>query len=385
MSLERELLPAWGRFAPFIVASLTSAIRPPVPIRAVLTVWASYFLYWLTANYNTGGGVAQDYTAGCANGTAACSLWVFGWLCDPLKDWRYKGEKEAPRDYPLLKRVYYAACLQLNIRLVGCSAQVSSVPPPRAASSRREFLIDRSLRVLQCLLYIDIAQSYVHLQPAFSLQGTDQFPTGLRGYVLHTACVFAWRLQTYAALKLGHTLVALFCVATGLFNRNPEDWRDMFGNWSDAYTVRRFWGRTWHQQFRRLFNIPGRSLVSTLGLRKGGTSSAYVQLYLAFFLSGLIHVYGDIMVGTQHTGKSIPFFMLQALVITFEDGVIAVARRVTGSGERGPTLTMRLLGYAWVLVWFSVSLRAQLEWMVPLGVAGPEWLPFSLVRAFPPM
>ncbi len=46
--------------------------------------------------------------------------------------------------------------------------------------------------------------------------------------------------MTYAILKMYYEAASLLAVGLGL--GRPEDWPDMFGNWSDAYTLRRLWG-----------------------------------------------------------------------------------------------------------------------------------------------
>lgn len=51
------------------------------------------------------------------------------------------------------------------------------------------------------------------------------------------------------------------------------------------------------------------------------------------------------------------FFMQQAVAITFEDGVIVLARRV-GINENQWT---RMIGYAWVWWWFSHCLPPMFD------------------------
>jgi hypothetical protein len=63
-------------------------------------------------------------------------------------------------------------------------------------------------------------------------------------------------------------------------------------------------------------------------------------------------------------GHGLRFFMLQALAITCEDGVIAFASKATGiGGGRG----WRLLGYIWVLMWFAYSVPAMMDPIIDAG------------------
>ncbi|KAI8990714.1 membrane bound O-acyl transferase family-domain-containing protein [Trametes punicea] len=384
MSGERELLPPWATIAPHVILLAVVTTRPPVWPRLVLTALMLCLYYTILAHYTTGQGLLHDYGIGSSVGNWAAGLFLYLWLCDPMKDWRWRGEKVTPSEYPLLKRFYYAACVHFNVRLIGWNSQVANLPPPTASGSRGEFLRHRSLHALRCLLYLDLAESYMHLQPLFPLLGTDAFPTGWRGFVMRFQCLFASYVMIYAMMNLGHLLVVIFSVATGFFGGNLEDWRPGFGNWTDAYTVRRFWGRTWHQSLRRNFTITSRALTNALGFKKGTNASSYTQLYTAFALSGLIHVGGDVMCGPPYVDKSLVFFLANAVAITFEDAVIAMGRRFLNLGP-GPTRWMKWVGYIWVVTWFYIVAPLHVDWMLHLpGAIHEELLPFSIVRSYAP-
>ncbi|KAI8990716.1 membrane bound O-acyl transferase family-domain-containing protein [Trametes punicea] len=384
MSIERDLLPPWAHIAPQTILVVLLAIRPPVVLRLVLTAAASYYYYTLIAHHTTGQGPIHDYSIGSVIGGYWAALFIFLWLCDPMKEWRWRGVKHAPADYPFLKRIYYAACIVCNARLIGWSAQVANVPPPTASSSRAQFLRHRFPRMLLMFVLLDFAESYWHLQPLFPLLGTDAFPTGWRGCVMRFQCLFAVFLTTYANLNLSHILLSMFCVATGLFNGNPADWRPLFGSWTDAYTLRRLWGKTWHQYMQRYFTIAGRALASALGFKKGTIGSRYTQLFTAFALSGLIHVAGDVMVGPSEVGKSMWFFLANAAAIAVEDTVIKAGCRLLGLRPE-PTRWWKGLGYLWVIMWCYMLAPLYVNWMVHLpGVIDEAFLQFSIVRTYAP-
>ncbi|KAL7284573.1 hypothetical protein ACG7TL_001865 [Trametes sanguinea] len=361
-------------------------------LRFALSVLLSYHLYALIANHTAGEGPVHDYAIGSGIGSRWLGTLVLLWFCDPLKEWRYGDEKVAPAEYPILKRLYYTACILGNPRLIGWSAQVANIPPPKAASSRGEFLRDRILRAVQCVLLLDFAQSYMQLQPFFRSLGTDAFPTGLRGFAVGFLCRLAWYVRPYATVKLACTVLAIICVAASLFNGNPEDWRPAFGDWSDAYTVRRFWGYAFGPVLQShvnnvltYFTITGRTIANALGFKRGTNASAYTQLYTGFALSGMMHVWGDVMLGTPYIGNSMKFFLANACAITVEDAVIAVGRRMFGLGREPTKWTIRL-GYFWVIAWFYVVGPLYVDWFVQVpGVTTEEFLPFSLLRSrYPP-
>ena len=123
---ERELLPLWAHIPPPITLVTLIATRPPLLIRLALTALGTYQFYALLSRYTTGDGPMHDYSMGGAIHQYLVALYLFVWLCDPLKEWRYKGQEAAPAEYPLLRRLYYTACIVCNARLIGWSSQVRS-------------------------------------------------------------------------------------------------------------------------------------------------------------------------------------------------------------------------------------------------------------------
>ena len=93
--------------------------------------------------------------------------------------------------------------------------------------------------------------------------------------------------------------------------------------------------------------------------------SSYTQLYVAFFVSGLVHQAGDCMFEKRILYRSLNFFLLQAAAITFEDFFIYVAKRflrwwdiklTLGKSDESWTETfVRVLGYCWVVLWLCFT------------------------------
>lgn len=127
------------------------------------------------------------------------------------------------------------------------------------------------------------------------------------------------------------------------------------------------------------FVVPfGKGLASFLGFKPGTNGSSYTQLYTAFIITAITHIGGDALINPSRLGISCPFFIYQALAITFEDVVIAAARRA-GVEE---TKWTRVMGYVWVAIWFSVTTPQWVSAMVIAGVeSGSELVPFQY---FPP-
>lgn len=99
----------------------------------------------------------------------------------------------------------------------------------------------------------------------------------------------------------------------------------------------------------------------------------------AFAASAVLHSIADLALGhgTRYLGNSAPFFFLNAAAITFEDSVIALARR---AGVRGSTRATRVLGYVWVGVWFTWAVRLYQDPMYEAGIGRGPTLPYSPTR-----
>jgi hypothetical protein len=103
------------------------------------------------------------------------------------------------------------------------------------------------------------------------------------------------------------------------------------------------------------FLVPlGKATSTAFGFEPGTLGSSYTQLYVAFFLSGLIHTGGDIVLSslpsaTSRSFFSMTFFLLQAFIITIEDIFIGIARRLRVKSS----VWTRVLGYVWVATWFG--------------------------------
>jgi hypothetical protein len=115
--------------------------------------------------------------------------------------------------------------------------------------------------------------------------------------------------------------------------------------------------------------------VKLLGFRKGTNASSYTQLYVGFFVSALIHIFAVFFAARREVGEP-RFFMSQAVAITFEDMVIAIAKRL---GIRSAGWLGKFIGYLWVIAWLSYSLRDWVDGGVSMGVWISWLLPYSPV------
>ncbi|KAJ3785259.1 membrane bound O-acyl transferase family-domain-containing protein [Lentinula aff. detonsa] len=322
----------------------------------------------------TTGDRMQDYSIGSTLGGqffTATHLLLFS---EPLAQYRHREDKDEPRKRSFWRRALWTWCIVHSPRGIGWNYQVLSVPPRPLPCSKWAFIRSRILQAVKFYILMDIAQSYIRLNTLFTNPPPNATITS-QGWLLQMISGAAWMTTPYAGMSMQYCLFAAASVGFGF--SNPEDWPDTYGTWKHAYTVRNFWGKFWHQMIRRYVTSIGKFVCRKLGFQPGTWYSSYTQLYVAFFISAVLHCFGDVMVGWEYLGASFPFFVSQAFGITFEDIAIHLFKR-TGLRNRSPV--NQAIGYVWVAFWMSFSLPWYIDWAVNAGLGRSEVLPFSPVR-----
>lgn len=115
---------------------------------------------------------------------------------------------------------------------------------------------------------------------------------------------------------------------------------------------------------------------TTLEFPKGSFMSSYIQLYVAFVMSGLIHAAADwvLMKDLSSFKGNLVFYSSQALVISFEDAVVALVKRLKISPKACPDVLL----YGWVIVclgftsplWFESMIKVGLNFSPPVSLVG---------------
>ncbi|KAF9011676.1 hypothetical protein BDZ89DRAFT_1077549, partial [Hymenopellis radicata] len=225
-------------------------------------------------------------------------------------------EEDAIENAPLSARVQWVLRLFSSPRGVGWShAPKLFRPTPAPGTSRASFVLGRVASMFRCMLTVDVSSLYLRHYSTL-VHGGLSFDE--RPWYWTMVDLYVWALSVVSNAVLLHSILSLVSVALHL--SRPEDWTHLFGYWSDAYTIRRFWGRAWHQCLRRVFTVHGK-FVARLGM-KWTESNCLV------------------------------FFLLQAAGITIEDIVIAIGQKFGLKSGR----TVYLLGYAWTVIWFYKTL-----------------------------
>jgi hypothetical protein len=96
------------------------------------------------------------------------------------------------------------------------------------------------LTTVKFVFMVDLAGTYIAHNPIFSSHAHERQPITSQGLFFQTLSVFAWWTNVGAVVQMLYSLVAALAVGAGLWE--PKSWPPMFGKFSDAYTLRRFWG-----------------------------------------------------------------------------------------------------------------------------------------------
>ncbi|KAF9650495.1 hypothetical protein BDM02DRAFT_1382275 [Thelephora ganbajun] len=285
------------------------------------------------------------------------------------------GLDNLPSNFPLTKKFWWMVDIAYSIRMVGWVQEPRNSLPPHPPPSRPNFLWKTFLKFIYHFVTVEFTSFLFSGNPAFDSRvhdPTDGPETYLAAVPLlrRVPYILAYGIIIRAAVSITHNIAALVCV--GLGRSSPTLWPDMWGLWGDAYTVRKLWGQTWHQQMRTTFAGLGRLVANKfLKFPRGTNRSSYAQLYTAFFLSGIFHFAADFMFEKRMVYRSFNFFFLQAVAITFEDFVIYIVKglllrrgielkpgKVHGSWAE---VVVRVIGYCWVIIWFCLTLPIWLD------------------------
>ncbi|KAJ5951554.1 uncharacterized protein N7479_009967 [Penicillium vulpinum] len=249
-------------------------------------------------------------------------------------------------------------------RGIGWNWRVAGIPKSPAPTTRLRFVASQLIRwiaMYAALHLVDVTCRLVlsNQNPVLSFADKVQ---------IYALIVGGCAMTIYS--HFGILILPLSALCVGL-QVGPLSWHDAaswspnFASLTEAYSIRRFWGHTWHQQLRRQAGAPGEYLISMLPdsmMTSKWTpvrlARRYSLLLMSFFVSGLIHACGTYQVTRAlglplSDGGEIKYFLLQGVAIIAEDlgcWILGVDDRGTKPGG------MRLwVGYATTLSWYVCS------------------------------
>ncbi|KIM64492.1 hypothetical protein SCLCIDRAFT_15243 [Scleroderma citrinum Foug A] len=323
-----------------------------------------------------GGNGHSDYYHGSRTGMYLLETMRYLLLTRPLEEFRHESDKVPAYQLPFMQRFFWV--IYISPRGFGWSFK-DDRPIPVRHRTRVAFIVSRLRMALAWYLLFDVTRLYTRANPVFSTGAS----VASQGYVLRCLNIIAWWIQVCGPLQFGHSLIAAFAVATNL--SEPSTWPPLFGYWKDAYTIRRFWARTWHQILRYLLTIFGPHRYNcrpwddtpTTRKPKDPWARSYLRLCMAFVLSALLHAVADLAIqfriweqplpaGTLSPDKvhhpfvigvSSTVFLFQPLGVLVEGAVIEMGKYLgvkTGTGTK-------IIGYAWVWAWMSFTAVSSLD------------------------
>ncbi|KAJ5770141.1 uncharacterized protein N7511_002192 [Penicillium nucicola] len=196
--------------------------------------------------------------------------------------------------------------------------------------------------------------------------------------------LIAWFIVARILIDFNARVGGIVCVALG--TDSPADSPPTFGNMADSYSLRNYWGKFWHQLLRQPFTSISNFIArDVLCLPRSSLIERYTNVFIVFFLSGLLHFLIDIVscIPAQESGAMF-YFLSFVLGFMIEDGVKAFWKNMYPQAKDSmdpPPLWQRAVGFVWTMSWIGViSTRYLLPMqrpeaqavLVPFNVA--DWI-----------
>ncbi|KAK4574442.1 hypothetical protein LTR86_001283 [Recurvomyces mirabilis] len=235
---------------------------------------------------------------------------------------------------------------------------------------KREFL---TKSLADFLLFAGTLKAY--RQVAYLLENYTEHrhrqETGRLGAVHGLLLLRLWTVAHYlitnhCALSLYHQALAFIAVGLGL--NEPRDWPPFFGDFTAAFSVRRFWSRSWNQIVYRTFRNHANVFVRHVFRLQAHTAAARVaEGFIVFLISGVLHAVVSYQVGYRGVAMAeIVWFMSQPVAMLVEDLVQTLMSAIIAGVKLKPSSTqwMYSAGYLWVLGFFmfALPLRFWARW-----------------------
>ncbi|ETW78170.1 hypothetical protein HETIRDRAFT_479381 [Heterobasidion irregulare TC 32-1] len=258
--------------------------------------------------------------------------------------------KAAPDDF--VTRLKYAMLdafdLTMNNRGIGWSWGKGIYDPPQSAkhSAPRTALASFPFFIsfVKAMVLFDftlLAQQSWTLHPSayptHPIGGTifdPTLPPHLRiGKVILMTFLCALGLCT--SFQMSYYGLAFAMIALG--GQQPEQWPPMFDEPWRATSLADFWGKRWHQMFKRAFVVAGGKPFGRYFGRPGGVIGS-------FLVSGLMHDFGvwGLGLGMDLSGVTL-FFVMMGIGCVLEG--IWEQKALKGKKVQGP------LGWVWAMIW----------------------------------
>ncbi|KAH7556534.1 hypothetical protein J3E72DRAFT_383847 [Bipolaris maydis] len=252
-------------------------------------------------------------------------------------------------------RMWWATRLSFTNRYVGWSQQVKGVVMEVPSDyPRLRFIVEKFIHGLVYWALADILTAhstsspygtYADLQRS-SAKPYQPFAPDAPFWAVRFWYTWVHILMTRCTLAVCFALTGIIAVALGF--ANPRDCPSGFGHVRDLWSVRQAWSSVWHQQLRFMCTAPAIWLTrDVFGFPKGSFGSRFVQLFVTFANSAIIHSGAAMLVNKAWSDDGgFVFFISQAVIILVEDHLITLGKKM---GFRDNWM-WRMVGLVWVVI-----------------------------------
>jgi hypothetical protein len=215
---------------------LAALVVRPSPYRWMffpLSAGLNFYCYFLNPT-------DDDFTNEALRSTVASHIVIasdYILLTNVQHELRQVGQQESISNAGLMSRIKWALQLFTGNRGVGWTHEPTSVLPTRPNLTRVQFIVSRLGWLATCFLMTDAASILIRAN-GFSVRDAPPFVEQPLAWRFLNVFLFAtvWSLN----MTIAHTWCSIIAVGSGL--SPPDMWPHLMGKWSDAYTIRRFWG-----------------------------------------------------------------------------------------------------------------------------------------------
>lgn len=221
-----------------ILLFIALAVRPS-PYRKLWFLPILCLNFWLLFYVpSTGEPPLKSNALGCAIFGCVLVASDFILLTDVQKELRLQNDKRDIPASPLSARMVWAFSLMTSQRAVGWAHEPTGRIPAKPKTSRWTFIVSRLLLgALYCMLS-DLLRILVQWHFAVVRRGTTD--VGALGSLLDRMSFLTSLAEIQVGMTMPYSFMSAVSVALGL--TEPRDWPALFGSWSEAYTIGRFWG-----------------------------------------------------------------------------------------------------------------------------------------------
>lgn len=226
------------------------------------------------------------------------------------------------------------------------------LPSKLKVSPRWVFVIERLVTVflIAAIEYVlpalPIKPSDLHPKKAFLFRRLTDI--GLREVWLRCLMPFNFVFGSWLTFNFVYQSFAAVTVALGMYQ--PNDWPRLFGDLSDAHSVRGLWAKFWHRLVYRPYGGWARLVLDKIpGMKKDSPVYWTLMSFIIFTISGCVHAIVTVAMKYRcGWWADLHFYLLQFFGIALEETV----NRLT----RGGLSSRPWLGYFWVFCFLFWSL-----------------------------